>query len=46
MYYFIKYEFEGKVYRSTVQPHENPIDRMISITASGAKIIDIREQKL
>lgn len=45
MYYFIKYEYNGKTYECTVQPHENAINRMMSLTDSGAKIVDIREQK-
>lgn len=45
MYYFIQYEYEGKVYESTVQPHENVIDRLMSLTDAGAKITDIKEQK-
>lgn len=45
MYYFIQYEYEGKVYESTVQPHENVIDRLMSLTDAGVKITDIREQK-
>lgn len=45
MYYFITYEYEEKTYNVTVQPHEDPINRMISLTDAGAKITDIVEQK-
>ena len=45
MYYFIKYEVGGKTYEATVQPHENPMYRLISLTDAGAKIVDIREQR-
>lgn len=46
MYYFIQYEYEEKVYESTVQPHENVIDRLMSLADAGAKVTDIREQKV
>ena len=45
MYYFIKYEYAGKVYECTVQPQENVINRLISLTDAGAKVINIVEQK-
>ena len=46
MYYFIEYEYEGKQHETTVQPHENPMHRLISLTDAGAKITDIREQAI
>lgn len=44
MYYFIKYEYDGKMYEITVQPNENPLYRLISLTDAGAKITGIIEQ--
>ena len=44
MYYFIEYEYEGKTYNATVKPQENPMIRLMSLTNSGAKITDIKEQ--
>ena len=45
MYYFIKYEYNGKTYDCMVQPHENAMNRLISLTDAGAKVVDIQEQK-
>lgn len=45
MYYFIKYEYDGKIYEATIQPNENVLYRLMSLTDAGAKITDIREQK-
>lgn len=45
MYYFIKYEYVGKTYECTVQPQENIINRLMSLTDGGAKITEIRKQK-
>lgn len=45
MYYFIKYEYSGKIYEATVQPHENPMHRIMSLTDAGAKVVDVREQR-
>lgn len=44
MYYFIKYEYEGKTHDITVQPNENPLYRLISLTDAGAKITGITQQ--
>ena len=45
MYYFIKYEYNGKIYETTILPNENAMYRLMSLTDAGAKITDIREQK-
>ncbi len=44
MYYFIKYEYCGNTYEATVQPHENPLYRIMSLTDAGAKVVEVREQ--
>ena len=45
MYYFIKYEYNGQEHEAVVQPNENPMYRIMSLTDAGAKITEIREQK-
>jgi hypothetical protein len=45
-FYYIKYEFENKPHGIMVQPDENPMYRLISLTDAGAKIIHIEELKV
>jgi len=45
-YYFIEYTFEGKNYETATYPHENPIERAMSITKAGATITAITMQKI
>lgn len=45
MFYFITYEYEGKVYEVTVRPEESFYYRLKSLIDAGAKILNIVEQK-